>query len=490
MSASVVRGLSIRDGRQTLSPKVLSERVACEQQWLETRWAADTRFAILADNGIPWVMTDLALMGASRLNVPVPGYFTAAQTRHVLNDAGIDVIITDDPARLLREQADWVCTAQSNFSGLYCLERVLPAVSRATLPVGTTKITYTSGSTGDAKGVCLDTESLNRVATSVAEVIRPLEARRHLCLLPLATLLDNLATTLVASLLDAESIVPSLEETGIRYGALEIPRLLTCISQYQPDSLVLVPELLRVLIAAIHQGWSAPKTLKFIAVGGASVSPQLLAQAAAANLPVFEGYGLSECASVVTLNRPGEVRPGSAGRPLPHAQVRIDEHGEIHVSGATMLGYLGTESDHQEIATGDLGYFDEQGYLHVIGRIKNTLITSFGRNISPEWIERELLALPEIAQAVIVGEGRPFVSALLLPTKAETPDSVLTALITRINARLPDYARIGAWRKLTEPFSVTNHLLTANGRPRRAQITDRYAAVIADIYMDSLKEVS
>lgn len=490
MNGSPFSSWCVRDSHQALSPKVFTERVSCEQRWLESRWSADTRFAMLADNGIPWVITDVALAGTSRVHVPIPGYFTARQIDHVLNDAGIDVVVTDNPARLLHDEPNWQCTTQSDVTGLYCLERIMPATSRTALPAGTTKITYTSGSTGVAKGVCLDAISLHRVAASVAEVIRPLKATRHLCLLPLATLLDNLATTIVAPLLDAESIVPSLEETGIRYGALDVPKLLSCIARHQPDSLVLVPELLRVLLAAIHQGWDAPKTLKFIAVGGASVSPQLLAQAEAAKLPVFEGYGLSECASVVTLNRPGRVRHGSAGQPLSHTRLRIDECGEIHVTGTTMLGYLGGSSCSQEIATGDLGYLDEDGYLHVVGRKKNMLITSFGRNVSPEWIERELLASPEVAQAVVVGEGRPYLAALLSPTKADISDSTMTALMTRINAGLPDYARIRAWRRLSEPLSVKNDLLTANGRPRRAQITARYKELITDMYVDSIKEVS
>lgn len=483
-------GMGLGDGAHWLSPKVLTERVANEQTRLLQQGTSDTRYALIADNGIPWVITDLALAEIGRLNVPVPGYFSQAQTQHVLRDAGIDVVLTDDPARMSREQPNWRCTDRSNISGLYVFEQAVCNQDRPTLPPSTTKITYTSGSTGEPKGVCLDTLSLQTVAKSLADVVRPLDASRHLCLLPLATLLDNLATTLVAPLLQAESLVPSLKETGIRYGGVDVPALLACISRYEPHSLVLVPELLRILLAAIGQGWSAPTSLRFIAVGGASVSPQLLEQAESAGLPVFEGYGLSECASVVSLNRPGQKKFGTAGKPLPHARVRIDAQGEIHVSGATMLGYLGAPSNDKEIATGDLGYFDDEGYLHISGRVKNILITSLGRNISPEWIERELLACPEIAQAVVMGEGRAFLSALLQPSHAGVTSAAITAAVTRVNRRLPDYARIGAWRQPDTPFSMANGLLTSNGRPRRALISERYSALIADIYVEPIKEVS
>ncbi|MGA0018428.1 MAG: AMP-binding protein [Steroidobacteraceae bacterium] len=482
--------MTLSDGRRIFGPRELTAQVEAEQDWLQTHATAETRYALLADNGMAWAVADLALTECARLNVPIPQYFTAEQVRHVLDDAGVDVLLTDDPARIAREHPEWRSRARSPISGLYAFERLTTLAVRPELPLGTCKITYTSGSTGQAKGVCLDLKSLQQVTQSVAEVARPLDATRHLCLLPLATLLDNVATTGVVRLLGATSVVPSLAETGIRYGKVEVPLLLECIQRYQPHSLVLVPELLRILLAAISKGWSAPRSLRFIAIGGASVSPQLLQQAELAGLPVFEGYGLSECASVVSLNRPGAKKLGSAGRPLPHAKVRIDDCGEIHVAGSTMLGYLGSKSTPEEIATGDRGYFDDEGYLHVTGRLKNILITSFGRNISPEWIERELLSCPEIAQAVVVGDGRAFLSALLQPTSPAVSPAAMTAAIARVNAGLPDYAKLGAWRQPEEPFSVANGLLTANGRPRRPQIAEAHAELIASLYADSIKEVS
>jgi long-chain acyl-CoA synthetase len=487
--------MTLTDGRRTLGPQALTTQVVIEQSWLRSHAPLETRFAVLADNGIPWVLADLALGASGQLNVPIPRYFTTRQLRHVLSDAGVDVLLTDDPARLTREHPEWLVRTQSPTSGLYFFERKEKLTSHPRLPVDTCKITYTSGSTGQAKGVCLGRWSLEQVTHSLADVVGPLAATRHLCLLPLATLLDNIATTGVAPLLGATSIVPTQVETGIGYGSVDIPALLSCIDRHQPESLILVPELLRILVSAIHRGWSAPRSLRFIAIGGASVSTQLLEQAELVGLPIFEGYGLSECASVVTLNRPGAQKLGTAGQSLPHAKVRIDDQGEIHVSGATMLGYLGDSSDNSipaihEIATGDRGYLDEDGYLHVIGRLKNILITSFGRNISPEWIEREILYAPEIAQAVVVGEGRPYLSVLLQPTSSAVTSAAITAVIARVNAGLPDYAKLGAWRQPDEPFSVANGLLTANGRPRRDQITSVHADLITNIYLHPIKEVS
>ena len=100
------------------------------------------------------------------------------------------------------------------------------------------------------------------------------------------------------------------------------------------------------------------------------------------------------------LNTPRALRAGTVGRPLPHCRVRIGDDGEVFVSGATMEGYLGDgRAPPAEIATGDIGHLDEEGFLHISGRKKNLLITSYGRNISPEWVEAALTAAPSIAQA-------------------------------------------------------------------------------------------
>jgi long-subunit acyl-CoA synthetase (AMP-forming) len=212
------------------------------------------------------------------------------------------------------------------------------------------------------------------------------------------------------------------------------------------------------------------------------VSLELLRQARAAGLPVFQGYGLSECASVVCLNTPTHDRPGSVGRPLPHAKVRIDEHREICVSGATMSGYLGAPGEQgSEIRTGDLGEIDAEGFLYVRGRAKNMFITSMGRNVTPEWVERELTCEPAIAHAMVSGEARPYPVALI-STTAAVPAQTIERSIESANARLPDYAQVRRWARFPETPSVANGLLTSNGRLRRHDIIARHGALLDSLY--------
>lgn len=474
------------DHAHTLDAAALMERQAALTEWLQRDVASGCRLGLYADNGVPWAAVARTLHDLRAVTVPLPRHFIASQLAHVIDDAGIDRIITDDPAALAQLPGAWREEDRGPF-GLQRWSRVLEAEAQRPLPPGTCKITYTSGSTGHPKGVCLSAEALDTVAASLAAVLRPLGVDRHLSLLPLSTLLDELVSVHVAPLLGASVVLPSLRETGIGYGGLDLERLLGVLTRYSPDSLLLVPELLRVLVAAVARGWRAPSSLKFIAVGGASVAPELLAAAHRAGLPVYEGYGLSECASVVALNSPGAERRGSVGRILPHAAVRIDAAGEIHVRGTTMLGYLGdAAAPGGEIATGDLGALDDDGYLYVRGRRKNLLITSLGRNVSPEWVERELLARNPIAQAVVIGEGRPYLSALLWPTRAETTTAELAAAVEAANAALPDYARVRRWALLPEPLSLRDGTLTTNGRTRRERVLDRYTHLIEGLHDDAI----
>ena len=196
------------------------------------------------------------------------------------------------------------------------------------------------------------------------------------------------------------------------------------------------------------------------------------AEAARAHgIPAHEGYGLSEGASVQTLNLPGADRPGTAGRALPHARLRVAADGEIEIGGGLFLGYLGeapTTGDWWP--TGDLGRIDTDGFVHVDGRKKNLLITSFGRNVSPEWVETALRAGPVVAQAVVFGDAQPSLSAVLWPVQAESDDLVLQAAVDTANNTLPDYARIRHWVRARLPFTAEAGQATTNGRPRRDAI--------------------
>ncbi|WP_295802191.1 AMP-binding protein [uncultured Microbulbifer sp.] len=441
---------------------------------------------LYANNGPNWLLVDLACQLAGATLVPLPGFFSPQQLQHTISASGMQALLTDMPLNSAATFADAFAGDSVELPGGLTLLRA-KSVHPAVLPAATAKITFTSGSTGTPRGVCLSNATQFATAQALATRLAPLDCATHLCLLPLATLLENVAGAYTCWLLGGTVLVPGLERIGFSGSSqLDMAQLCECIDDHQPDSMILLPQMLKALLDRVERcGWQPPATLQFVAVGGGKVSADLLRSAHLHGLPVYEGYGLSECGSVVALNVPGAVREGAAGKPLPHCEIALRD-GEVVVRGPRYLGYLddGDAAQDEWLATGDLGSLDADGYLHITGRSKNILISSYGRNISPEWIESELLRSQSILQCVVVGDARAYCSVLLL-ARPGTEMTEIEQWLATVNGLLPDYARVRRWALLPQPLSFADGLLTANGRPRRDAIAQRYADIIENLYPSS-----
>lgn len=466
----------LSDSQQTLSGQQLLGTV--EQAARELVASGVKRVASRLDNGLNWLSSDFALQSLGRVHVPLPTYFTTEQLQHALDTAGLDGLILPKDAPPPSDQ--WSAVTEWTLPDTQLWQRRADSTE---LPAGTRLVTFTSGTTARPKGVCLDDALMLRVARSLGEATQAAHVERHLAVLPLATLLEHVSV--VAALLAGASVhLPSLNELGYSGASgLEPRRFLHTLASARCHSIVLVPQLLQALLAGLESGLQPAEAFRFVAVGGAPVAPSLLERADALQLPVYEGYGLSECCSVVALNRPGRRVHGTVGQALPHVQLRVDDSGELHVRGACMLGYVGDDAGTGADAdgwlpTGDLVHIDAAGYLQIAGRRKHQFITAFGRNVNPEWVEASLSAQPPIAQAWVHGEALPTNVAVLVPRLPGVDDSALQAAVDAANRDLPDYARVSIWLRADQPFSLSNGLATANGRLRRDAILAQHRSVI------------
>jgi long-subunit acyl-CoA synthetase (AMP-forming) len=442
------------------------------------------RIGLLVDNGIPWACLDLAIVQRGAVCVPMPGFFSDDQLSHLIRDADLDLIATDQPERIAGllgdESAGLVRVAGRSLSLFWrTTEMTGPG-----LPQGTVKVTYTSGTTGQPKGVCLSGETLRSVVVALCEAVAANPADRCLSLLPLSTLLENITGLYAPLWTGALAQVPGLASCGLSGSSgLQMDRLFASLTRARPTITVLVPQLLKALVSGIAAGLPAPESLRFVAVGGAPVAESLLQQARLFGLPVFQGFGLSEAGSVASLNLPGAEREGSVGKPLPHVQIRIADDGEVVVGGRLFQGYLGTPDtlNGTDWPTGDLGHIDADGYLFLTGRKKTAYATAFGRNVSPEWVESALTGHPYIAQAAVFGEAAPFNVAVLVPRPGIAPYELSRAVAT-VNDTMPDYARIGAWVIADHPFMPANGLSNGAGCIRRGAIQSLYQTRIEQLY--------
>ncbi|OUR66055.1 hypothetical protein A9Q73_07920 [Bermanella sp. 47_1433_sub80_T6] len=467
-------------GEHIITNRQLLARI--EELSLQLKATKLTCLALYMDNSIEWIIADLAAMQLGITLIPIPLFFSEQQRQHLINDAGIQAVLTQAPL-----------SDKFNFSRQQALPHMqLLILENAPQPNaqqlrGVAKITYTSGSTGQPKGVCLSADNLDQVTQALAAGISDLGISHHLCVMPLATLLENIAGVYVPLLMGSSIQVEALSKVGFTDSSgFDEQQFMKCVEHSQPHSVILLPQLLTSLIALKQQHPNRFNSLKFAAVGGGKSAQSTLELAHELALPVYEGYGLSECASVVSLNNPSHNRPGSVGKVLPHAGVRISEEGEIIVSGQAMLGYFGQrdvscESCHKEIHTGDLGNLDDDGFLYISGRKKNLIVSSFGRNISPEWVESELQQASQIAQLAIFGDAKPWLSAVITPAE-NSSEAHIERVIQRCNQDLPDYAQIKSWCLTSQAFSAANQQLTENGRLRRDVIYSHYENRLNALY--------
>lgn len=475
--------------------QVQVDRLAAELMQIKSQ-----NLAIYGSNSIEWIVVDLAAKKANITVVPIPLFFSEEQIKHLLSDSQADTVfmpivlsdVNQKPVTLkwleelkaskVIKHISAATAVRGQFIHLVNTKDQIQHSRVSLASVKPSKITYTSGSTGTPKGVCLGEDTLDSITDSLSSVLTSLQLGRHLCLIPFATLLENIAGIYVALSMGRSLIVGEVSQFGlISNHEFKVQNFVNTVNEYQIESVILLPQMLKAIVEYITA--HNPKglsSLKFIAVGGGKVSPDLLTQCEKLGLPVYEGYGLSECASVVSLNLPNALKIGSVGRLLPHVEVKIDPSGEVLVKGNAMQGYLNELPASQYIHTGDAGFFDAEGYLFITGRIKQIIVSSFGRNISPEWVESNSASEPEIHQIAIFGEAQPYLSAVIY-AKDSVSNQMLDQAIQKANSRMPDYARIQHWCRAEEPFSLKNEMLTDNGKLRRNAIQQRFKA---DLLLD------
>jgi long-chain acyl-CoA synthetase len=255
--------------------------------------------------------------------------------------------------------------------------------------------------------------------------------------------------------------------------------------------------------------------IRLIVSGGAPLDRKLARVFGNLGFTIIEGYGLTETAPVVCAGVPGEERVGTVGRPFPGVEVRIAGSGEILVRGPNVMkGYLNKPEETAQAIdaegwfhTGDLGRFDDHGNLIITGRIKEIIVNSYGKNISPVPIEQALTGSKYIEQAVIIGDRRPFLAALIVPSRLVIGDyareagiaapsfeklladervrALFRSEIGRILANFAQYDQVRAFQLIAEPFTVENGLLTPSLKTRRSHIALAYRHEIDRLYQEA-----
>ncbi len=437
--------------------------------------------ATLCSNCVEWIIIDLACLKLEICFIAIPHFFSEKQMESLIKSAKPSIVIFNDKSFSKRLTYNYniflgSCQEKSKifgFDDFFAIESLIKNQNILEIDEKCVKITYTSGSSGEPKGVCLSVKQIENVVFALQKRVGIANIEKHFSILPLSILLENIAGVYLALTSEAFAVILDTKEIGFKdSSSIDINKLASSLEKYKPTSFILVPEIAKVVISLVKMDKISSKKWRFIAVGGAKIAKGFIDEAISLNIPLYQGYGLSEFASVVSLNSADDNKSGSVGKVLPHIDIKINEDGEILLKNNLFIGYLGKERLRDEYyETGDIGKIDDDGFLWILGRKKDFFITSFGRNVSPQWVESEFLKSDKILQIAVFGEARPSnIAVIFSSSKAD----VLQKEIEKINKELPDYARVSEVVYAKEKFSFENGLTTSNGRILRNNIYQLY----------------
>ena len=485
------------------------------------------RIIQLAENCSQWIIADLAIQVCGAIHVPVHTPLTGSQIAYQISDSGAGIVLISG-----REQAEKLvavsselpadlqvvsysdCPLKIGAAEILCWDALAGQVGESEgtgqqesgLPVGADSlatILYTSGTTGPPKGVMLTQQNLvsNAVGTYEAFEREPDDVR--LSFLPFSHIFartcdlytwlvggTQLAVaesreTVIADCVDVQPVVLN----GVPYFYDKLYRSLS------EQGLAQTPGIVRQVLGG---------RIRNCCSGGAALPNHLFDFFEQQEVPLYQGYGLTESSPVITVSSEKQVKRGSVGKPLRDIEVKIAADGEILTRGPhIMVGYYQNDQATTEViqdgwlSTGDLGSLDEEGFLFITGRKKEIIVTLGGKNVAPVLLESLLIEDPLLEQVMVIGSERKFLTALVFPNVQALEKEVgggedclsdpraLALIERRIHDRLVDlspYEQIGRFTLIDRPFSLERNEMTPKLSLRRTVIEANFSDQIELMY--------
>jgi long-chain acyl-CoA synthetase len=523
------------------------------------------RIAIIGENSLAWLAADLATLSAGLTNVVISPTLSDVMFLKVLGHAGCRAAFVQDAAavgRLLNlkgqlpalshiiamDEAEVNLPHALSFAQLLDRGKIvdkdrLGTILQGVHPNDLATIMYTSGSTGEPKGVMRTQDNLLANITNGGEIVVSKPEELTVNVLSLNHLFGRFGF-LKSAVTGRTTALIEATETKLDLRAIEA---------LSPTALAVVPRVMERIWDTVldrdgnHELWQELEELdqrksraalkgednrrfdelraelkertrralggriKYIAYGGAAMPQRIMRFFELIGVPLIGSYGATECGGV-TLCGIGENRPGNLGKPFANLQVRIADDGEIMVGGPTVSpGYFKNLEATREafdddgwFHTGDLGMLEEDGSLRIVGRKKDVFNCSEGSNIYPSFIELQLENEPFIRQAVLLGDRRPFIAALVVPERTSIADALhrdisslsndeleaaLWTQIERVNARLEHYEQIRKIAVMKEEFppEVRSINVFQKVKVDRKVVLERYGVEIESLYSAAVK---
>ncbi len=534
------------------------------------------KVGIFSYNRPEWVIVDLAVLKLGGIVVPIYHTLPSSAVTHIIKDSGSKLIFV--------ENAELFATIDSIRKETACLTAVVvfdtrgidtqkgflrfSDLKRDEIPVDqgvlddlslisaddTATIVYTSGTTGEPKGVVLSHHNIVSNAFSAVRRFKLVSEDVFLSFLPLSHMFERTCgyyTVLFAggSIGYAENLSTVAENIGeIRPTVLlTVPRVIEKgyntavqkVAESSPIKRALVFSAVKNLneyanlkykkmniSLGLRMKWRiydfliaskfrriAGGRLRLLVSGAAPLNRQIAKVLYILGFNIIEGYGLTETSPIVCCNTIEKSRLGTVGKPLDDVEIKIGENDEILVRGPNVMkGYFNMPGETAKTIdkegwfhTGDQGRFDENGNLVITGRLKEIIVTSYGKNVAPVPIEAEITKSSYIEQTVLYGDNEKYISALIVPErefieryakekniladdyaellKKDDIKKLMAAEIEKVTADFASFEKVKTFTLLPEGFTVENGMLTPTLKLRRSKITERYRSEIDSMYV-------
>lgn len=532
-SSRVVLVEAHAEGNRSATGSAFLAQIAAARAYLRASGLAKgDRCAVVAPNGIRWAALDLAIISEGLIAVPMYARQAAGELAAMLRDAQPGLVCCGDATLRDAIAAQWPDAPRfilfdEIFSANPPVATIEPSSPLPLFEQDTVAILYTSGTSGEAKGVMLTVGNLDHMLSCTKSRLDQLmgtrsEPDRVFHYLPFCfagswiLLLSCLSRNSVLTMsMDLTKLADEIRIAAPDY-FLNVPALLERIRTGVGDNIRKrggsIAKIFENANAAwLHMEAKAPHTWDFFWLGLAGLlifpsirkrmGPNLRALICGSaplaretqlffmmlGIRVLQVYGLTETTAICTMDDPQHVEPGRVGPAIPGIEMKISEGGEIVVRGPNIFpGYWQRSEQSAAVLrdgwfhTGDQGDVDAVGNWRITGRIKNLIILNSGHNIAPEPIEEELFrAIAGAQHVMLIGNGRSFLTVIVTGT---APAGEIDSQIARINEALPHYRKIRKFHAAQELFTIENGLLTANGKLKRDVIAAHFSAQIESMY--------
>ncbi len=493
------------------------------------------RVFLLSSNRIEWVEFDIAIMSVGGITVPAFVTNNLDDNEFIVKNSSPKIIIFENGNILKKNQVilkdfdrSKIITIEKhqNFVNYHSISsEARRRVKKKNISINDiSTIIYTSGTSGKPKGVTLSHKALIHNLFASLNIIKDFEidTERFISFLPLSHSYERMAGLYFPLLIGAEiyfcssldklmnevkeikptifSGVPRLFENIFKKIKTQINKvgsfkriiLKICFNGFEdnpPDKLrkylsqIFIFLFLRTAVRRIFGG-----NIKALISGGAALSPQIGLFFNKIGLTLLQGYGQTEAAPLISCNTKKFNNPGTVGFPVKNVEIKIAVDGEILVKGSNVMsGYWKNKKLTSQtikkgwLYTGDLGFLDKMGRLVINGRKKDLIVTSGGDNISVQKIETKLTEQVEIEQAVVFGDNKPFLIALLVVQDSKNKN-MYTELVQRINTSLNSLEKIRKFLLLKEKFTYENGFLTQTHKIKREEVYMQFKDEIEKLY--------